>query len=207
MHLHTRQRFSGANGGAEEDQVILRMKNLPSPMAKHAAKPSAHIEVLPAAPEQAPILANLLELYAHDFSEFHDIDLEADGRFGYRHLPLYWSEPDRHPFLVRMNGKLAGLVLVKRGSEVSGNETVWDMAEFFVIRRYRRRGVGTHIAHEVWRQFPGAWEIRVMQSNISAYHFWACAISTFTGEVTPPACVEKDGECWTLFSFESKRLA
>jgi predicted acetyltransferase len=174
-------------------------------MAKHTAKPSAHIEVLPAAPEQAPILANLLELYAHDFSEFHDIDLGADGRFGYRCLPLYWSEPDRHPFLVRMNGKLAGLVLVKRGSEVSGNETVWDMAEFFVIRRYRRRGVGTHIAHEVWRQFPGAWEIRVMQSNISAYQFWARAISTFTGEVTPPVCVEKDGECWTLFSFESKR--
>ena len=125
----------------------------------------APIEVLAAAPEQAPILANLLELYAHDFSEFHDIDLGADGRFGYRHLGLYWSEPDRHAFLVRVNGMLAGFVLVKRGSEVSGNETVWDMAEFFVIRGYRRRGVGTQVAHEVWRQFPGTWEVRVMQSN------------------------------------------
>jgi hypothetical protein len=26
-----------------------------------------------AAPEQEPILANLLELYAHDFSEFHNV--------------------------------------------------------------------------------------------------------------------------------------
>jgi hypothetical protein len=49
-------------------------------MTKQAQKPFAHIEVIPAAPEQAPILANLLELYAHDFSEFHDVVIGADGR-------------------------------------------------------------------------------------------------------------------------------
>jgi len=98
-------------------------------MIERAEKPSAHIEVIPARPEQEPILANLLELYAHDFSEFHDLELGADGRFGYRSLSLYWTEPGRHPFLVRVDGKLAGLVLVKRGSEFSGNQTVWDVSE------------------------------------------------------------------------------
>jgi predicted acetyltransferase len=176
-------------------------------MVKRAEKPSAHIEVVPARPEQEPILANLLELYAHDFSEFHDLELEADGRFGYRCLPLYWSEPGRHPFLVWVEGKLAGLVLVKRGSEVSGNETVWDVVEFFVLRGYRRRGIGTQIAHEVWRRFPGRWEVRVMQSNVPARDFWAHAISVLTGEAVLPVCIEKDGKCWTLFSFESKRVA
>jgi predicted acetyltransferase len=178
-----------------------RSDNLLSTMKQRPEKPSSHIEVLPASAEQSTILANLLELYAHDFSEFHDIDLGADGRFGYQSLSLYWSEPDRHPFLVKMDGKLAGLVLVKRGSEVSGDKTVWDMAEFFVIRGYRRQGIGTQIAHEVWRRFQGAWEVRVMQSNTSAYHFWARAIPAFTGEVIRPVCVEKDGESWTLFSF------
>jgi predicted acetyltransferase len=176
-------------------------------MIKRAEKPSAHIEVIPARPEQESILANLLELYAHDFSEFHDLELGADARFGYRCLPLYWSEPGRHPFLVWVEGKLAGLVLVKRGSEVSGNETVWDVAEFFVLRGYRRRGIGTQIAHEVWRRFPGRWEVRVMQSNVPARDFWAHAISILTGEAVRPVCVEKDGKCWTLFSFESKRVA
>ncbi|MGD0436124.1 MAG: hypothetical protein ABSB86_06650 [Bryobacteraceae bacterium] len=71
------------------------------------------LEVILASPEQAPILANLLELYAHDFSEFHPLDLGENGRFGYRSLPLYWSEPGRHPFLIRLGGKLAGVVLVK----------------------------------------------------------------------------------------------
>ena len=34
----------------------------------------------------------MLELYAHDFSEFIDLKLGADGRFGYKHLYLYWKE-------------------------------------------------------------------------------------------------------------------
>ena len=172
-----------------------------------SAKSRPHLAVLPATPEQEPILANLLELYAHDFSEFHDIDLGADGRFGYRRLSLYWSGPDRHPFFVRVDGKLAGFVLVKRGSEVSRRKTVWDVAEFFIVRRYRRCGIGTRTAHELWRQFPGTWEVRVMDSNVSACRFWARAISTFTGETVSPVSVEKQRVCWTLFSFESRSAA
>ncbi|HSE21540.1 MAG TPA: hypothetical protein VLB68_07760 [Pyrinomonadaceae bacterium] len=45
-------------------------------------QPSVQIEVIPATSEQRPILANLFELYAHDFSEFYDLELGADGRFG-----------------------------------------------------------------------------------------------------------------------------
>jgi predicted acetyltransferase len=176
-------------------------------MTRHAERASAHIEVIPAITEQESVVANLLELYAHDFSEFHDLELGADGKFGYRHLPLYWREPGRHPFLVRMDGKLAGLVLVKRGSEISGNESVWDVAEFFVLRGYRRRGIGTETAHVVWRRFPGLWEVRVMRSNRPARHFWKRAIAAFTGETIRSVRVEKGGECWHLFSFESKRIA
>ena len=166
-----------------------------------------NVEVTPAGKEQESVLANLLELYAHDFSEFHDLEIGADGRFEYRYLRLYWTEPGRHPFLVQVEGKLAGLVLVKRGSEVSGNENVWDMAEFFVLRGYRRRGLGTHIAVEVWRRFPGRWEVRVMESNASACQFWASAISEFVGDEILPVQVERDGKRWKVFSFESQGVA
>ena len=162
-----------------------------------------HLEVIPALPEHAPVLANLLELYAHDFSEFHNFEIGEDGRFGYASLPLYWSEPDRHPFLLRIDGKLAGLVLVKKGSEFSGNAAVWDMAEFFVVRGWRRRGIGSQAAHEVWRRFPGVWEVRVMEANVSAQHFWKGAISIFTGAAIHPIRIEKAGEFWSIFSFES----
>jgi predicted acetyltransferase len=163
------------------------------------------IELVPAAPEQEPIIANLLQLYAHDFSEFHHLELGADGRFGYQPLPLYWSDPDRYPFLIQVDGKLAGFALVKRGSEFSDRETVWDVAEFFVVRAYRRQGIGLKAAHEVWRKFPGPWEVRVMQSNRTALDFWMRAITTFNnGQAIHPARIEKNGECWYVFSFECK---
>jgi predicted acetyltransferase len=176
-------------------------------MAKRAEKISAQIEVIPAAPEQQSILANLLELYAHDFSEFHDIEVGADGRFRYKRLPLYWSEPGRHPFLVWVAGNPAGFALVKRGSEVSGDKNVWDMAEFFVMRKYRREGIGSQVAREVWSRFPGQWEVRVLEENVLAYLFWERAISGFTSETPSAVRVEKDGESWKLFSFESRRIA
>ena len=76
----------------------------------------ALVEVLPASAEQEPILANLLELYSHDFSEYMELELcGPDGRFGYEHLPLYWKEDGRHPFLIKVSGSLAGFALVSTG--------------------------------------------------------------------------------------------
>jgi predicted acetyltransferase len=95
---------------------------------------------------------------------------------------------------------------VKR-TEVPGDKTVWDMAEFFVVRGYRRRGIGTQIAHEVWRRFPGIWEVRVMESNHSARLFWERAIQAFTGETPRSIRVEKGSELWNVFTFESKRIS
>ena len=164
----------------------------------------SHIEVIGATANQKPILENLLELYSYDFSEFQDLELGADGRFGYKNLALYWGDPNRYPFLVRVDGRWAGFALVKRGSELSDDGNVWDMAEFFVVRKYRKMGLGTKTAHEVWRCFPGIWEIRVMESNPAAHQFWERAVGAFVGVAVPSALVEKDAKRWCVFSFESK---
>ena len=167
-------------------------------------KPSTDIQLEIALREESPILANLLELYAHDFSEFHALDIGPEGRFGYKSLPLYWSESNRHPFLIWFNDMLAGFALAKRGSEISDNREVWDMAEFFVLRGCRRNKIGTLAAQEVWRRFPGLWEVRVMESNPSAIFFWNLAISDFMREPVQPVRIEKDGKVWQLYSFRSE---
>lgn len=161
------------------------------------------IEVLPATTEDAPVLANLLELYAHDFSEFLDLKIGVDGRFGYEPLPLYWKEPNRFPFLVRANSDLAGFVLVCKGSRVSGDGEIWDMAEFFVLRRYRRNGVGVRVAHDVWRMLTGHWEVRVADKNVVGRAFWKHAISEFTGVPVESTLTEVSGKKWHVFSLLS----
>jgi predicted acetyltransferase len=164
---------------------------------------SAGIEVLAATAEQEPVVANLLEFYTYDFSEFLDLQLRPDGRFGAPGLSRWWQEEGRFPFLVTVDGHLAGFAFVMRGSRISGDPAVWDMAEFFIARRYRRRGIGAQVAREVWRRFPGAWEVRVMESNVAARGFWAAAVAAFTGTPAEAAAREMEGKRWEVFSFTS----
>ncbi|HYH79132.1 MAG TPA: GNAT family N-acetyltransferase [Longimicrobium sp.] len=164
------------------------------------------VEVLHAAAEEAPILANLLELYAHDFSEFVDIQLQPGGRFGYSNLSRYWAEEGRFPFLVKVDGNLAGFVLVAKGSRINADPSVWDVAEFFVVRGHRKRGIGAAVAHEIWRRFPGRWEVRVMESNPAAA-FWARAVEGFTHSGAEEHSYELHERRWRVFSFVSPATA
>lgn len=165
--------------------------------------PPPEVHVLHASAEQQPVVANLLELYAHDFSELVDLQLQQDGRFGYPGLSRYWSDEGRFPFLVTVDGHLAGCVLVCRGSRTRADPQTWDMAEFFIVRRYRKRGVGAAAAHEIWRRFPGAWEIRVMESNHPARAFWRAAVAAFTRSPPEARFIELQEKRWEVFSFTS----
>lgn len=161
------------------------------------------LEVLQASEEDMPVIANLFELYAHDFSEFHAVEIGQDGRYGYPDLPLYWREPGRHPLLIRVDGKLAGFALIRKVPQGSEDDAVWDMAEFFILRAYRRHGLGTEAAQKIWQRFAGPWQVRVMRANVTAHHFWQRAISRFARETMTSECIEKAREMWTIFSFTS----
>jgi predicted acetyltransferase len=164
---------------------------------------SSRVELVQAGPEYQRSLENLLELYIHDFSEFVPVDVSEDARFGYPDLPLYWSESRRRPFLARIESKLAGFALVTRGPGLCGNSDVWDMAEFFVLRRYRHRGVGVELAEKIWYLCPGAWQIRVRSNNLPARSFWDSAIAKFTKGPVSSQELEIEEVAWILFSFQS----
>jgi predicted acetyltransferase len=135
------------------------------------------------------VLDNLAELYQHDFTEFDDRDdVGDDGRFGFDKLPLYWIEPGRHPFLVKVDGKYAGFALVREVSHFGADARVADMTEFFVMRKYRRKGVASHVARAVFDMFPGPWEVRVIHNNTPAQAFWRRIV----GEYTSGAYTERE---------------
>jgi predicted acetyltransferase len=58
-------------------------------------------------------LRNLLELYKYDFSEFDPEDVNENSLYDYMYLDHYWTEEGRHPFFIRVDGKLAGFALVR----------------------------------------------------------------------------------------------
>jgi predicted acetyltransferase len=49
-------------------------------------------------------------------------------------------------------------------------------AEFFVVRKYRRRGIGTLAARYAIGRYPGRWAISEILNNPSATSFWRRAI-------------------------------
>lgn len=46
------------------------------------------------------------------------------------------------------------------------------IVEFFVLRKYRRHGVGQYAAQAILSAHPGRWEIKVIQENPAAFRFW-----------------------------------
>lgn len=55
-----------------------------------------------------------------------------------------------------MNKKLAGFVLIQKGSPIDNMDTeIWDVVEFFIMRKYRRRGVGEFVAKNLWPSIKG----------------------------------------------------
>jgi predicted acetyltransferase len=144
-----------------------------------------NVEVIGAELRDKPLLRQLLQLYQYDFSEFDNSDVEDDGWYQYPYFDDYWIEPERHPLLFRVDGKCAGFALVRAG-------TPHDMAEFFVMRRYRRSGVGTTLAREVFTRFPGEWQVRQMTTNPSATAFWRRAIPVdFEEEISDHGPVQR----------------
>jgi predicted acetyltransferase len=138
-----------------------------------------NIEVVPARLEDKPILGNLMELYQYDFSEFDGADVSEHGLYGYEYLDYYWTEPGRYPYLVRVDGKLAGFALVNRYS-LLGRKDTRTVAEFFIMRKYRRRGVGALVAGRLFGLFPGKWEVAQVPENQAAQAFWRKVIGSLT---------------------------
>ena len=130
--------------------------------------------------EEKHLLRKMLELYAYDCSKFGNKDLNEFGEYGYRYLDLYWIEPERFPFILRVNSKLAGFALVNKFSYAENIDRT--IAEFMVLKKYRKRGIGKKFAFYLFERFPGKWEIRTLKENSAAIAFWRKTIEQYAAD-------------------------
>lgn len=154
-----------------------------------------------ASADDAVLLGNLVELYIHDLSAmFPHVRLSEDGRYGYPGLPSYLSgERDRRAFVIRHDGVIAGFVLARRGSPASDDPSVLDVAEFFVLRQFRARGVGRAAAARLWDLMPGSWTVRASAGNPAAIDFWRQVVTSYAGERATESRRNIGGSEWVVF--------
>ena len=142
------------------------------------------VRVTLAQQHEKQIVANLMRLYRHDLSEFSEretVDSQGLFRLG-RFFDDFWTAPERDPYLIRVDGGIAGFALVSRiGSYMS-------MSEFFVLRGLRRSGVGLSAAKDIIMRYPGCWRIHELGSNLPAQRFWRRVAK----EITRGTYVEDD---------------
>ena len=139
------------------------------------------------------VIEHLNQLYLYDFSEFGSRDVGPEGLYDASYLDGFWSRQDRHPFLLGVDGQHAGFALVS-----TPEDSAHSIQEFFVMRKYRRRGIGASAATQLFDMYPGEWKVHQFASNVAAREFWRGVINAYTsGRFTETAHGGAEG--WTQF--------
>ncbi|MGF1770618.1 GNAT family N-acetyltransferase [Enterovibrio makurazakiensis] len=131
--------------------------------------------------ESRHVLENLFPYYIYDMSEYMGWSPNENGDFSFNKssLDVYWKQEDHAPFFIHADGEIAGFVLVRK---YPPEGLTYDIEQFFVLRKFKGKGVGKQALKLAAARFEGRWQIRVLLGNEVALRFWKSAISSLVGE-------------------------
>jgi [ribosomal protein S5]-alanine N-acetyltransferase len=140
------------------------------------------LELIPATLKDYPTIQNMGRFYVYDMTEYmgdeEEWKLPENGLFECIDFKKYWDQPNTFPFILRQNKEIAGFVIIdKKGSD---EQVDFNMAQFFILRKFKKKGIGRAVAYHCFNQFFGIWEVMVMPKNEGAYNFWKRVIMTYT---------------------------
>jgi predicted acetyltransferase len=150
----------------------------------------------PALSGEKPVIANLIQLYLHDMTEFMPFPVGLDGRFQYDFLDRFW----RYPYLIMEDGEIAGFVLVIDECPLTGRTPCWFIAEFFVLKADRGRGLGRSAAREAFGKHKGQWHLASPHANTAAQAFWATVMAD---RAHVSHNLRFEGDDWRLYDFST----
>ena len=134
--------------------------------------------------EDLPLLDNLYQFYLYDYTDFMPWDVGPDGRYAHHDLDNLFDDSDQHAFLLQCGQAIGGFALISTFDPPEGEGGVTaSMDEFFVMRTYRRHGIGRWFAIQMFETFPGVWRVSQLPANTGAIAFWRAVIGAYTGGV------------------------
>jgi predicted acetyltransferase len=137
------------------------------------------------------LIQNLIRFYIHDMSEFTGWSCPSNGLYGgVDDQPYYFGktldlEDARwlegwagKGYKVLVDREIAGFCLVRLFYKDA--RRLNDIGEFFILRKFRNKGLGRQVAHAIFDMYPGNWQVRQMVDNRPAQVFWRKTISAYT---------------------------
>ena len=136
------------------------------------------ITIVEATLEQQELYRNLVNLQYHDLSEFRDnFDIQEDGRFEWGFAACFKPNNEHHhPLLIMSKNRIVGFLIfsVFKGKHP---EVDFQLVEMFVLKMYRKKGIGKTAIQLIFDEFKGRYHLDVAESNLSAIKFWEYLIS------------------------------
>lgn len=124
-------------------------------------------------------LWNLLQYMLFETSPSGNNVANEDGSFDYKYFDNYFTDDNRDAYIVKSKtGELVGFVMINQYLQKA--KTGHSIAEFLVLPRFRRNGVGSEVAKRCFAMYPGNWEVGPADGSDSAYKFWKKVIDDVT---------------------------
>jgi Predicted acetyltransferase len=121
-------------------------------------------------------LTRLLELVAYDLSEISGANISENGLYVTQiDVRIWYEDPNYDLYFIRADHALAGFVIIKYLAE----EDVYYLNHFFVLRKYRRQGVGRKAAVMAFDRYIGQWRVSQFDWNVPSQQFWRKVIQDY----------------------------
>ncbi|SCY56834.1 GNAT family N-acetyltransferase [Alkaliphilus peptidifermentans] len=145
------------------------------------------------------ILKNLMSLYLHDLSMYSDnLDISDNGLFIYDGFDMFWDKDGLTPLIIYYNDKIIGFILLTSSPYVP-KEVDYCVHELFILRRYRKLGIGTLAINKVIEKYRGKYYIVQLVKNKPAVEFWKKYYKINSIKYIEKEIVEEGDKCITQY--------
>ena len=131
------------------------------------------------------ILQNLFQLYMHDITASLPMDVNEHGLFEYNYIDYYFTDENRYAYLIYIEDKIAGFVLIDDEFMVldnKENKPRYDFSEMFILNAYKKKGYGEIVVKRIFDMYKGNWEIRPVPRSEGAKRFWLKVVKNYTND-------------------------
>jgi predicted acetyltransferase len=138
------------------------------------------------APRDREWIESVYRDYLDDLSPLNTgvFSMTSLGEIGYSEsdqLARWFVDSTVTPLVIVRGPDPVGFAMVATGGATPGGPAVdYRMAEFFVARTWRRRGVGRLAVELILNRFAGRWQITEYLRNPVAVAFWRRVVANYT---------------------------
>lgn len=121
--------------------------------------------------EQKELLFNLFQKMLYEMTQYYANDIDEFGNIQYGYFDEYFIDKKRVAFFIYNDQELVGFLMIHSYSYFN-RKIDFNLAEFTIFPKFRRRAIATQTAKLLFKKFVGNWEIKFNTKNVKAQNLW-----------------------------------